>query len=223
MFNLNTEVIITILTSLTTIVVTLIVFRKELKLKRVEQENKKLKQENHSSKIELSCLKVLFESTFYHLLSQKIHDLFDNTKADRFLILFAINGKDTFKHVTVCYEAYKDSRYAGAISRYVRLSIDDSYKTLLKGIESSKYISLTTSSMPKDSLLYNIYSSESEKIKHSVVKFLGRKAVDADNDVLFYCSAATRQAKRFTNKELTNIRYNVDSIRAHIDDIKIEI
>lgn len=168
--------------------------------------------ENKILKIELSCVSILFDHTLINTLNSHIINIFENTKVNRFLILFAVNGKDTVRYVTVCYEQTKMGGSAGAIYRYVRLKIDEHYQRMLKDVERDEVIHLDVKRM-QPSILKTIYESKVEKVHYSTVCFLKRIKADENNDIILYTSIATTEDCEFTDDEKMIIKTNVDAIR----------
>lgn len=205
--------------------VTLVAYIKQYgarKIKEKELERDVAVKAAKKVKVELEALTLFFSYDFYEFMDEKVTDIFKQTKASRFLILFAINGKEDFNTATVAYEHTKDSRSQGAIRRYVRLPIDMHYKLILKETERYGVIDISVDELPKDSLLYKIYTSKEEQVKYSRLKFISRLHIDDDNDLILYASIGTHEDKPFNDEELYRIDLAVNGIRAKAKNIKIE-
>jgi hypothetical protein len=179
----------------------------------LKKKHSNVKQENKVLKIELSCINILFNHEFLKILNSKVENIFAETKIDRFLILFAVNGKDVVKYATVCYERNKATNHVGAIYRYIRLEVDTHYQNLLKQVEAIGTVHLVVKEMPT-CMLKTIYQSREEEIKYSTVKFLKRIEVDQHNDIIVYSSIATSHDEDLTNEEHLIIKYNFDAIKS---------
>ena len=202
----------------------------ELKTKNLKEENEKASEqvekakiEERKAKIELSALAVLFDTKFFNFLEEKVGDIFNNTRATRFLILYAINGKTDFKHATVTYEHIRGEKGKGAIKRYTKVKIDDGYRNLLKVIEEFGSFTLNVNEMNKEDLLYKIYTMPQEEVNHSIVKFIARKRIDENNDLIFYSTIATTDNEEFTQGEKTYIRMIFSHIREMSKTIQIQL
>ena len=194
----------------------------ERKLKEKEWEKESLKTDLKKIKIELDTLTLFFSCDFYSFLDIQIQDLFKHTKASRFLLLFAINGKIDFNTATAAYEYTKTEQSAGATQKYVRLPLDAHYRDILKIVEKYKYFDINTEKLPKDSLLKQIYTSSKEQIKHSRVMFLKSYHVDKENDLILYASVGTHNKEKFTEDELYQISMTVSRISTKTEQIKFE-
>jgi hypothetical protein len=193
-----------------------------IKVKKLEKINERKKEENIKLKAELNCVSVLFDYNMLTFLNQRVEGIFETTKAERFIVLFAINGKLDFNFVSVCFEKTKTKIGAGAIFKYVRLQVDRHYKEMLKEVERDSSIYLEVSSMP-DSLLKDIYQSISEGVKYSSVHFLTRGNIDESNDIVIFSSLATTNANDFTKSEKVAIKGFYDEMRSHANLIDFKI
>lgn len=211
--DVDNTIVITVVTSVAAIVTAIVSGIFSLKQKKIETELKETKKEVTKMKIELSCINILFNHDFLQVLSEKVDEIFENTHAERFLILFAVNGKERFNYVTVCYERTKTHSGSGAIYRYVRFEIDDHYRDLLHDSERHNAVVLNVEEMP-NSYLKSIYQTRVESIRHAVIKFLKRMTVDTDNDLVIYSSIATTLDRPFNDNELTIIKTAFDVLRA---------
>lgn len=215
-------IIVSLIGGLAIIIVAYVNKYHEKKLKLIELEKKEIKKEIDKIKIELETISLFFNYEFYEFLDNNIRRVFNNTKITRFLILFAINGKDTFNTVTVVYEYTKTHLSKGAIKRYVRLPIDEHYQLLLKKVEKEKSIILKSEDLPKDSLLYNIYTSSYEGVMYSKLNFLNRLHIDSNNDLLLYSSYATHNNEPITKEEDLIITVSSNIIKNKTNEIIIK-
>jgi hypothetical protein len=220
-------IIVALIGAISSIVLAFIAWKQSVQIKTMElhtteilEKKEELRQENRKLKLELSSLTILFDYYFYSLMQRQVDEIFNLTKADRFMVLFAINGKTDFNYVSVAYEQTRTADKKGAISRYVRLEIDRHYKDLLKDVERSSPVVLETAGMP-ESLLKNIYLAPDEQVHHCTVNFLCRIPVDEHNDIVIYTSTATMGKSPFTNQELASIKTRHDRLRAHATSVKV--
>lgn len=211
-----------IATAITAISGVVIVAMNNTNTRRIK-EMEKLAVKVEKVQSELAVLTVFFSYNLYELIDEYASEIFATTKATRFLILFAINGKHDFHYTTVVYEHTKDDRGAGAIRRYIKIEIDNDYREMLKHVEHNGIKILDVeNSMNKDSLLYQIYHSSVEKIKHSIVSFVCRKKIDSSNDVVFFASVATANEEPFCSHEVAEIKLRLGQIKLLAKDMKIE-
>lgn len=178
----------------------------------LKKKHSNVKQENKVLKIELNSINILFAHNILSVIDEHVANIFAETKVNRFLILFAVNGKSHFNFVTVCLEKTNTGAVSGSIFRYNRLEIDDHYKSMLKQVELQGNIHLEVSKMP-ESILKSIYESRDEKVTFSCVKFLKRINVDDLNDIVLYSSIATTKDEDFTTEESLIIKRNFDVIK----------
>jgi mannitol-specific phosphotransferase system IIBC component len=176
----------------------------DLEIENLQLENRKLKNENNDVKVKLQFLDRVLDLPFINDLSNAVDKIFEETKADRFLVLIAKNGKEDFNIVNVVFEQHKDKNYRiNAIARYRNVHIDHPYKQMLKETEFRGVVELETATMPR-CILKSFY--ENEGITHSKVRHLARKPIDNDNDFLVYSSLSTHDKDKFTPNELAMIK-----------------
>jgi hypothetical protein len=196
-------------------------FNSDKKKLQIEKEKIELEKEKYKHELE-EANKLALHKEYRVDFFKKIHNLqavdrinlaveniFNKTKADRFLILVAVNGKDYFKEVSVVYEKHKDNPDLPAKITYKEIRIDEHYTSMLKHVESEEQISLSTKLM-QECLLRSFY--EIEDVKHSKVMFLGRQEIDKDNDFVVFCSIATHLLKPYNNHEKVIIKTNKESL-----------
>lgn len=193
--------------------------RSKSELLEKEIELQKYKDERKQNEIKSNVIDKFLDFASFNAIKTAAEEIFKETKADRFLLLFAINGKTHFNHVSVFFEQHKKSAYSvSAIARYKSLTIDSEYGKMLKRAESEGIVHVKTEDMPEDSLLKLIY--EDEGVYYSDVRHLIRVSADEENDVLVYSSLATHSNKPFTKKERMKSNIVYDSI---IKDNLIEV
>ncbi len=145
----------------------------------------------------------------FNRLKHTVDEIFQKTKADRFLLLVAVNKKTDFNDVSVVFEQHEDVYGTlNAVARYSHISIDSKYRGMLKRAEADGSALVAVDQM-EPCLLKNIY--QLAEVKHSLVTFLSRVYIDKDNDAVVYCSTATHHEDPYTDLELTEIRLHLDS------------
>tara|TARA_R110000772_G_C13307950_1_gene439558 strand:+ start:3366 stop:3986 length:621 start_codon:yes stop_codon:yes gene_type:complete len=174
---------------------------------QVSNTNKRNESELKEIKVRNKVLDEVVSITSANYITNAVARIFNNTKADRFLILFAVNGKNHFNVVSVFFEQHKNGDSVNAVARYRNVKIDDRYRAMLKEAELNETVILETNTM-KPSLLKDFY--ELEEVKHAYIKHLSRSKIDDNNDVVLFSSIATHEEKKFTRKELAfaNTQYN---------------
>lgn len=212
---MDSELIGIIIGALATFVLGLIKYKTDkkkiaLEIENLTLENQRLKSENEDVRVKLQFLDRVLDLEFINQITTAVDRIFDETKADRFLILIAKNGKEDFNIVNVVFEQHKGNKYRiNAIARYRNVHIDHLYKQMLKDAEFRGLIELETATMPR-CILKSFY--ENEGIKFSKVRHLARKPIDDDNDFLMYSSLSTHQDSKFTDNELAFIKTQYEGI-----------
>ena len=156
----------------------------------------------------------LLDITFLSDIKKAVSEMFDESKAERFLILIAVNGKTDFNIVSVIFEQHKNNHHINAIARYRNVQIDTHYKDMLKRAERQGVVELNVAEMPEEGLLTHLYRHEG--VKHSKVRFLLREHIDNENDVIIFSTIATFSDEPFTleEKALFLTQYNSSIIPA---------
>lgn len=178
-----------------------------LEVEKLQQEIAYFKKQEMDACVKISFIDKIMDFPFFNALADSVDRIFQFTKADRFLLLIAKNGKTEFSIVNVVFEQHKNNDYKiNAIARYrnVDISKDPYYRRMLKDAEHNGVVNLKTDNLPDDSLLRDFY--EMENIKYSKVRFLARKPIDEDNDFVIYSSISTHMDKNFTRMEKTFIK-----------------
>lgn len=175
--------------------------RREMKKKNLELSDQKKTTEDF--KIKAEVLNRVLDFSSFNLIKDAVDEMFLETKADRFLILIAINGQTDFNIVSVIFEQHKTADFqVNAIARYKDLPIDEAYRSMLKHAEREGQVLLETEKIER-SLLGELYRLEG--VEHSVVKHILRIKADERNDILVYSSLATHNSRSFTNLELRKV------------------
>ena len=172
------------------------------------REMGKLRTQINQHKLRGNVLDKILDLVLLNDIKTATDTIFKETKADRFLILIAINGKVDFNTVSVIFERHKNST-SSAIARYRNLQVDAEYRAMLKESERNNYLIVETSAM-RECLLKDIYTLEG--VNHSEIRHLARQPLDKDNDCLVYSSIATHKTPKFTRLELTTIQTQIDSV-----------
>lgn len=226
---MDKDIALAIIGGVTTIVTAIIARNNHVRAKRAEAmysdvngERNKIQKQNKRLTASLSCLEIMYDAQFVSFINEKVDYLFQYTKAERFIILFAVNGKDSFNFVSVCYEKTKTEKTRGSIYRYVRLRVDDAYRSMLKQVERDYSVFIDVAKM-QPSLLKDIYESSVEGIKYSSVHFIKRLHADEDNDVVVYSSLATTESPNYSVSEQTIIKGVYDQIRDHAKNITLRL
>ena len=179
---------------------------KDLQIEKLELENQGLKKENNSYEIKENTLERLMAISSLNGMEKAVYNLFKKTKANRFLILYAKNGQDDFKVVTVFFSAnQEESTNINALATYRNLNIEDDpqYRPMLKDVKRYGEVHLTTKTLP-NCMLKDFYTAE--KVNYSIVRILAKKEIDKNNNVLIYSSIATHSEEDFTSLERTFIK-----------------
>jgi hypothetical protein len=160
-------------------------------------------------------------------LNKVVEETFQETNADRFLVLMAANGIEKYKVVSALYESSKSDkelRVVDAVRRYQNILIDDQYREMLYMAEQYGLVWLKTNEM-EDCLLKELYVSEG--VTESFIFFLFRKSMSEKNDVMLYTSLATHCKDGFSLMQRTLLQMQVQSqirpmIKSIFDEIKSE-
>ena len=206
-------IIVSIIGAIATITVSVLLYRKDLRLKEMEIETAIQKEASNQQSIKITALDKLLDFTSFNTIRNSVDSIFENTKADRFMILIAVNGKTDFNVVSVIFEQHKTSKWkVNAIIRYRDVNIDDKFRQLLKDVEYNGELDVKVDDM-KPQLLKNFYIIE--KLKHVKFKFLHRESVDEDNDVIIYSTVSTHLSTPFTKIENAIIKTEYEGTIIH--------
>ena len=163
--------------------------------------------------IEASDFEIRFALEDLVEIREDVRHVFASTKADRFLILKAENGKQSPKWATAIYEQHKGVPVVLATEVYKKIRIDDIYREMIDVAESEGVMMMHTGEMPRTSRLKAIY--ESEGVQHSNCYFLCRYPLKSDSEkwVVMYCTLATENEVPFTPHEETALELFADRLR----------
>jgi hypothetical protein len=201
------DIIIALIGAIPVSITGLLLHYREMKKKDIEIE--KHIQEKKEHQIKGDVLDKVLNFSAFNKIKTAVDEIFNSTKADRFLILIALNGKLDFNIVSVIFEQHKSTKYqVNAIARYRSLKIDAEYRKLLKDAEKFGLVHVKTEDL-NPSLLKGIYTIEN--IVYSEIRHLLRLPIDDNNDILIYSSLATHDEEEFTELERTQANIIYDS------------
>lgn len=187
---------------------------------RIRNKELKLKNLHLQEEIQDKSLSLQMDLQMFNQIKEVVEEILLKTKADRFVILTATNGKFELRFATAIYEHHKKcdkvTLSIGATNKYIKFEFDSEYRKMLKEVELYGYMNLETSKM-RNSDLKSIY--ESEEINFSNLYFLQRSAIDANNDRMFYCSAATHENNNFLQKENIIIKSSIDKLKSKFKEL----
>lgn len=210
---MDSTIFVSIIGAIATITVSILLYRKDIKIKKMEIETTRERETAKHQSIKINALDKLLDFTSFNLIRNSVDRIFEHTKADRFMILIAVNGKTDFNVVSVIFEQHKTAKWrVNAIIRYRDVNIDDAYRQLLKDVEYSGSVLLKVDEM-KPQLLKDFYVVE--KVKHSLIKFLHREHIDDENDVVIYSSVSTHLSAPFTKIEKAIIKTEYEGTIIH--------
>ena len=179
----------------------------------MEIESAKQKEAAKNQSIKINALDKLLDFTSFNIIRNSVDRILDNTKADRFMILIAVNGKTDFNVVSVIFEQHKTAKWkVNAIIRYRDVHIDDKFRKLLKDVEYKGTLDIRVDEM-ENQLLKDFYIIE--KLKHVKFQFLHREHVDENNDVIIYSTVSTHLSTPFTKIENAVIKTEYEGSIIH--------
>jgi hypothetical protein len=214
-----TDIIIpSILTSLTLLIPAYLLHKREMRKIKNEVSFKEL-QLNKSKELSLLNMKKadylprIMTLRNSSSITHAVQEIFNLTKATRFLIFIGVNGKFDLNSVSCVWYLYKNEKdNVDAIKKYASVDIteDSFYKGLLKKVSkyTHKYEEIETLKMP-ESLLKHIYYEE--EVTHTKIGFLNREEIDKENDFLAFFSVSTDEDEGYTPMEKSIIKRIVDS------------
>jgi len=163
---------------------------------------------------------IIHDFEFFQEIRVSVDRIFEATKADRFLIMKAINGKTDFQFASVIYEQHKrtaKTKYSvNAAGRYVNFKFDIHCNERIKEAEQKGYVDLVVAELPEGTDLKSIYTSEG--VTHSRIYHIDRIPIDEKKDAILYCSIATHEGL-FTDVEKIIIKQEIDSIRSETKEV----
>ncbi len=217
---METPIIVAIISAIALIVSAFINVKKQSKIHKLYIEKEELQEtmsKQHSvikdRNFKISTLNRILNFRAFNQIKTSVERIFENTKADQFLILIAVNGTTDFRLISVIFEQHKNVKFkVNALIRYRDIEIDDSYKKLLKDVEHHGSIDLEVTSM-NPQLLKDFYTIEN--ITHSKLRFLHRHQLEDGNDILLYSSLATHQHEPWTHLENAIIKSEYEGSIIH--------
>ena len=218
---MSPEIIASIIGGISLIIAGIIAYFKDSRIKRVEIENREMKSQladnaelAENANININLLDKLGNFIVFNEIRSSVDRIFENTQADRFLILFTINGKREYRTISVVYEQHKHPQLKiNAIIRYRDVQIDDQYRRLLRNVEQLGEVDLNVDTMPNQ-LLKDFYTIE--QVMHSKVKFIHKKSLPNEKNLVMYCSIATHLPKPFDDLENAIIKTEIEGSIAHV-------
>jgi hypothetical protein len=217
---LETPIIVAIITGIVAITVSVIAFIREVRMKKlqaqIEEErlqSREREEEAEERSLKLGALDRLLDFQSFNEIRDSVDRMFASTKADRFMIIIAMNGQTDFRVVSVIFEQHQNRKYkVNAIIRYRDVEIDDNFRQNLKRVEVEGSLTFDVKTM-KPQLLKDFYVIE--KVKHAKLRFLHRQSLDDRNDVVVYSSIATHEDEPFTHIEETIIKTEYEGSIKH--------
>lgn len=203
-FSMDNAVIVALISALSALGIALIPYF----LKK--REDKKEQRKNLDVDVEL------FK---FNDLKEAVDNILFTTKADRFLILMANNGKEEMKFATAIYEQHKNNQELsfsiGATNKYIKIEFDDEYRHMLKEAEKEGVFRMNVKNM-KECLMKNVYLTE--KVTQSNCYFL-RRYIDyktENKDLLLYCTLASHSEELYDIFDETKFKTFIDYIKNEI-------
>jgi hypothetical protein len=209
---MSNEIAIALIGGLATIVASLIAYFKDLRAKRTATDNTKLLDEiqqlrktfDESRKIiaekdlKVDILKKLAELGVFNELTHSVDRIFEKTRADRFLILFSMNGTHELRAVSVAFELRRNPTSSGAIVRYRDVEIDSEYRELIYKLERDGVIDLVRKDM-KQQILKDFFTIEG--LNTIKLSFVERRHLDADNDIIIFGTLGAEELDAWSDME----------------------
>lgn len=178
--------------------------------KNLDAELSKQKQDNEQAIIKYDIVTNLLKFSQYQKIYDAVIRMMDTSKVDRFLMFIAVNGKTDLNNVTCIFQKYRgDKAEIDAVAVYKGLKVDTTYVKMLKEMEREGEITIETEKLDP-CLIKDIY--ESENVAWSNWRFIGRINIDERNDVIAFCSAATFDKDKYTQKDMLSIKLNFESV-----------
>ena len=165
----------------------------------------KKKNADDDLKVEKPDLKfeLLFTLSEINELNQRVYDLEERTRMDRFLILEAWNGERKPQKATVLHEKYRNRISFIASLVYRNVPLDADYQQMLEDAEKFGVVAMETSTMNEKAELRSFY--EIENVKFCRLYYLFSFQVSKQRRVVVYCTIATKDEKDFSKIEIAHI------------------
>lgn len=217
---METGIIIALISVFGVITASIIAYIKDVRVKglkdqiaEAERKAEEAEAEANERSLKLGALNRLLDFTSFNEIRDSVDRMFDNTKADRFMIIIAMNGQSDFRVISVIFEQHKNKKWkVNAIIRYRDVEIDNQFRKTLKDSEQYGCVDFDVNTM-KPQLLKDFYIIE--KVKHSKFRFLHRQSIDNKNDVVIYSSIATHEDEPFTSIEETILKTEYEGSIIH--------
>lgn len=212
---MNIEIVVAIIGGMFTITAAFIAYRRgyinRILVRKVTKLTEAIIKQNiiiQDRKFKTATLDKLVNFQSFNQIKDSVDRIFKQTKADRFQIFFAVNGKTEFRLMSVIFEQHKDTKYTvNALIRYRDVEIDEKLRKLIRDVEIYGTIDLDVEQMSPQ-LLKDFYIIE--KVKHSKVRFLHRQSIDKDNDVVIVGTVATHMDEDWTHIENAIIKTELE-------------
>lgn len=213
-------IIVAIISGIVAIVIAVIAYLKEVKMKAMQAEIDRIKEEakqraldHEAQTIKLGALDRMMDFQSFQEIRDSVDRMFEHTKADRFMLLFAMNGTHDFRVVSVIFEQHKETKWkVNALIRYRNVEIDQEFRKILKDAESEGEMDYEVKNM-NPQLLRDMWVLE--KIKHAKVRFLHREKIDKHNDIVIFSTIATHEEESFTQLEDTYLKTEFEGSIVH--------
>lgn len=211
------EILIPAITSFTTVIVAIIATFQAIKIKKLDKENTEDLEKMTDDKNHLSGVSFLTDFNVMNELISIVEDIQKNTKINRFVILYGINGKTEVTTVSSLFEMENQEYLINVKYKlYDEISIDNHMRFLIKELETKKDLILSTDDLP-ESLLKNIYLKQN--IKNALLKFISRKPLDINNDIILYSSFGSFSSDLLTVDDLNYIESRFNRLKKLIDKL----
>jgi hypothetical protein len=218
---MTNEVIIALIGAFTTIITTIIAYFEHRKAKKEADTNTSLLQdiqklridfEESKNKLTKTQLKVtildrLAELAVFNELKNAADRIFEQTKADSFIILYATNGSHLIRSVSVSFGLQKNPSMTAPIIRYKDVEIDDSYRAILKTLEQEGKMDFHRSDMEAQ-ILKDFFTLEG--INTIKLNFIDRRNLDEMNDIIIFCTIGSYKKEDWTEIELATINSEIE-------------
>jgi len=216
---MSNEIIIALIGGIATIVASVIAYVKDSRAKKQASTNSDLMMEIKNIRIafernqkrladttiKASILDRIGELTIFNEVKNSVDRIFENTRADRFIILYGMNGTHEIKSVSVAFELRKKSPSA-AIIRYRDVRIDDEYRNILRNLEKHGTISFKRCNM-QPGILKDFFTLEG--LNSIKANFIERRKLDSHNDIVIFGIIAAVEKEEWSEHEhaLINSEY----------------
>ena len=134
----------------------------------------------------------------FNEIKNSVDRIFQKTRADRFLILFSMNGTRELRAVSIAFEIHREPKSSNAIVRYRDVEIDENYRDLIHKIEKQGSVDLLREEM-EPQILKDFFTIEG--INTIKLTFIERKHLDSENDVVIFGTLAAEERGGWTELE----------------------